>query len=467
LSIPSTGRILTLLAAFLLSVGWTIQSRAGGFTIVEFGAKKTSMMCSIAKPDDLSAAFHNPAGLANLHGTQFHLSSGFSIVDAGIKVRAWPAGEGQSGSEDYIDTAVDEDGYFEGTIKPTKYFGAMPMFAMSSDFGFDKGPVVSLSVYVPDFIGAFMPEDAPTRYFVTEAYFIAGMASASVGYRLPDPVDWISIGASLGVMYVRMEGKRWVNVPLYGDETTDYVLHMLGEDVQPFWNVGLTAEPIDGLVAGLVFIAGASVALDGSLGIDLPPGETEEDPVLLAVTDGHGLLGEYEQTTHMKVPSGLGAGLHWQVMDELDLAADFRWWFYHVFESQDMDHNIEQEVLGEPAVENPMVTPKDYHGSWTLSFGAAYRPFPDDWPVEFLAGWTYDKSPAPTRTKSLDAPTVDLTGISFGLRYTFEPSWRLSLGYYHYWYLKDEVTDSLLDPPQNAIFSGGVHTISAQVEFKL
>ena len=39
--------------------------------------------------------------------------------------------------------------------------------------------------------------------------------------------------------------------------------------------------------------------------------------------------------------------------------------------------------------------------------------------------------------------------------------------YYHYWYLKDEVTDSILVPPQNASFWGQVDTVSLQLEVTL
>lgn len=177
---------------------------AGGFTIIELGDQKTGMMTGIAKPDDLSAVYHNPAGLADQHGTKLHLSAGFSFVDASVRLKAW------EGSETYISTPVDADGYFQGTVHPTRYFGAMPMFVASSDFGWKDGPVVAFSVYVPDFIGAFLPDDAPTRYMVTEAYFIAGVTSVSAGYRLPKPLDLLCLGASVGAMYVRQEGKKWM-----------------------------------------------------------------------------------------------------------------------------------------------------------------------------------------------------------------------------------------------------------------
>jgi len=245
---------LAILVIGLLQAG---HSLAGGFTIIEMGVKKTGMMAGIAKPDDLSAVYHNPAGLADQHGTRLHLSSGFSFVHAEARLKAWPGGEGKYGSEDFIDTPVDADGYFEGTYEPTKYFGAMPMFVASSDFGWQDGPVWALSFYVPDFIGAFMPEDAPTRYTVVEAYFVAAVSAISGAYRLPGPLDFITLGASLGLQYVRMEGSKWYNFNLF-ELNTDLKIKQVGEDYRPFYNFGICADILPQVTVGLSFIGGAA-----------------------------------------------------------------------------------------------------------------------------------------------------------------------------------------------------------------
>jgi len=266
---------------------------------------------------------------------------------------------------------------------------------------------------------------------------------------------------------VRQEGERWQNVPLYGDETTDYVLHLIGQDYKLFWNAGLTVNPIDSLALGFVFLGRVNAQLKGSLEFSLPPGVEEEDPILLALTGQQGLVGKYHQTTHMVIPAGLGVGVNWGVIRELDLAVDFRWWFYDAFKSQDMYHDIDVAIGDTPAVENPLITPKRFGPSWTISAGALVRPLPDVLPLDLMIGGTYDESPAPNETKSLDTPTTDLAGFSLGARWTFDEHWRVSLTYYHYWYLKDEVTTSELDPPQNAKFWGHVDTFSLQLDVKL
>lgn len=456
----------SVLVALLLLPPVTLW--AGGFTIIEVGSQKTGMMTGIGKPDDLSAVYHNPAGLAAQHGTRIHLSSGFSFVDATFRLKAWPSETGEPldgnyGSEDFIDDRVDRDGYFVGNVKPTRYFGAMPMLVASSDFGHEQGPVVAFSVYVPDFIGAFLPEDSPARYAVVEGYFTAGVASLSAGYRLPAPLDWLDVGLSAGLLYVRIEGKRWQNFPILLDTNTDVIIRMVGEDYRPWWNAGVVARPLPGLSLGLAFIGGADVALKGRLDISLPEG-WEEDPLTRSLVDAGWLYeGRFGMTSHMQVPYGLSAGVNYQIIEELEVAFDFRYWFYRTFEEQRIDHNIDIAIRkGEPAIDSPIVIPKEYEDSWTVSLGFLGRPF--EIPLELMAGGTYDHSPAPSRTKSLDSPTVNLAGFSLGARYLLSGTWRFSLTYYHYWYLKDTIDDSILEPPQNAVFEGTVDTFSVQLE---
>ncbi|RME28114.1 MAG: hypothetical protein D6806_03440 [Deltaproteobacteria bacterium] len=450
-------KLLPLLAlASLVHAPWVL---AGGFTIIEMGVKKTGMMTSIAKPDDLSAVYHNPAGLADQHGTRLHLSSGFSFVDAKVRLKAWPGGEGVYGSEDFISTPVDDEGYFEGWIRPTRYFGAMPMFVASSDFGWEDGPVWAFSMFVPDFIGAFLPEDAPTRYMVVEGYFVAGVACLSGAWRLPAPYDFLSVGAGIGALYVRIAGSRWLNVNSLLEYNTDFKATQAAEDWRPFYNLGITADLPLGITLGLSFIGGADVNLEGRLDIELAPGQ-EKDPILDAL--GLQVEGNYRMRQTMKVPAGLAFGINWEVFDRLELGFDLRWWFYSVFDKSEIFHNIDVQLGGQPLVENPMVLPKDYEDSWTVSLGALGRPF--DVPLELMAGWSYDHSPAPTRTKSLDSPSTNLTGFSLGARYTLFGRYRLSLTYYRYWYLKDTVDDSILDPPQNSQYVGSVDTVSVEAE---
>jgi long-subunit fatty acid transport protein len=290
--------------------------------------------------------------------------------------------------------------------------------------------------------------------------------SFSAGYRLPGSLDWLDVGVSCGLLYVRIEGKRWQNFPIFpgiSDHNTDVIIRMVGEDYRPWWNAGVVARPIPELSLGLSFIGGADVALKGRLDISLPDGWEDDDLTKSLVDQGWLYEGRFGMTSHMKVPYGIAAGINYEIIPELEVAFDFRYWLYHTFEEQRIDHKIDMEISeGEKIIDSPIIIPKEYEDSWTVSLGFLTRPFP--FPLELMCGGTYDHSPAPSKTKSLDSPTVNLAGFSLGARYLLFDTWRFSLTYYHYWYLKDTIDDSMLDPPQNAIFEGYVDTVSVQLE---
>lgn len=202
--------------------------------------------------------------------------------------------------------------------------------------------------------------------------------------------------------------------------------------------------------------------MKGRFDIDLAPTTTQD----LFKSDG-GLAGHYRlKRMTTEVPPGLNLGVNWIVIPQLTLAADFRYWFYNVYKEQIVETDLfDVKPAFKTSVVKPEMfnTPKNYEDSWTISLGGLTRPFLS-FPIELMAGWTYDHSPAPSKTTSLDSPTVNLTGFSLGARYTLAEMWRLSLTYYRYWYLHQTVTDSTLNPPQNSQFEGSVDTVSVELE---
>ena len=440
--------------ALLCSAG---GASAGGFTIIEVGTKKTGMMTSVAKPDDLSGVFHNPAGIADLRGNRFLIYNGVAFVNAGARVKAWP------GSENYVDKPVDDEGYFQGTIKPTRTFGIMPMIVGSTDFGWAQGPVWALSAYVPEFAGGFFPKAEPSRYVMIEGFLMSGATALTSAYRLPGSLSFLSLGASLGlrVFYQQGEAYQRFNLDDLGNGLDIYARRQ-GTDYRPLYNFGLTADLPRGLTVGMMFVGGTPVRIKGTITLSEPDDEIQ--PLLTSVDRSLALLKTYDMTNELRMPHGLAVGLSWRALDSLELAADYRHWFYSSFKEQRMYHNIDVALVpGKPLLASPMVTPKDYGDSWTVSAGALARPLKI--PLDLMAGWTYDHSPVPDHTLTMEQPFVDLTGFSVGSRYRVNQDWRVSLTYYHYWYLRDQVDNSILDPPQNIIFQGTSDVVSFQLEY--
>src|SRR5437868_476976 len=74
---------LLALSLFLVSEA----AQAGGFSISILGGRRTGMQAMLGAPDDLTALFHNPAGLADQPGTRFHFSASTTFFSTEFQLR--------------------------------------------------------------------------------------------------------------------------------------------------------------------------------------------------------------------------------------------------------------------------------------------------------------------------------------------------------------------------------------------
>ena len=110
------------------------------------------MLAVVGKPDDLTAVFHNPAGLTLQSGTQFYFSLSNFILDLGLKM-------------------YDSDGKlrpFDHEITPKLSYGAIPFIGVSSDLGTERFRL-AFALYAPNAYGASLPLTSPPRYHATQA----------------------------------------------------------------------------------------------------------------------------------------------------------------------------------------------------------------------------------------------------------------------------------------------------------
>jgi len=80
-----------------------------------------------------------------------------------------------------------------------------------------------------------------------------------------------------------------------------------------------------------------------------------------------------------------------------------------------------------------------------------------------MLGAHTDKTPAPTKSLTLDSPTFSHYGLHSGVRYTVGRT-RLSLTYLHYWYDVPVITDSITSPPSNVRGNGSNNIVSSSIE---
>jgi len=393
---------------------------AGGFSNPDFGIRRLGMFAVTARPDDGTALFHNPAGLTLEQGTRFYHAQSWFFPNLGIRL-------------------YDSEGYLhpEHEIQPTLNVGAIPFLGGSFDLGSPRLRL-AVGVYAPNAYGAMLPDDEATRYYVTEALFVAARATAAVGWAVTEKM---SLGGSLSLIPVYLTATRKINAlvlaepdrrfdPVSATEDFDSTLELDGRDLTLAADLGVILRPLPTLRLGAAFASGSPVTLEGDVRLTNPDGSE--------VRTRH--------RTRMSLPFTLRAGFKWEFAPDFQLGADIYYWHYQVFQEQRTE--LDEPILGMAE----LVDPKNYGNCWAWNAGLLYRLHPR---LELLASYQQDFTPIPERTFTLDNPTRDQSGVSLVARWQVNERWRIGVACVRNWFELADVQTSLANPPANMKGHGG------------
>ncbi len=409
-------------AALLVTLFLPVTARAGGFEIVDVGARETGMGAEIGRPDEPAAVYHNPAGLTLLPGLHLFISAGGSIPESTLQLRPW------AGSSEFIDAPVSAQGFYPAA-QPSA-FAVIPMVVISDELLKDK------------------------LWAAISAYAVAGNAGLTVAYK---PERHVSIGLSANVIYVQTAVDKDLYPVLDGTDFSGLIgqnpgLNLNGNTVTCGFNLGVLVWPLRSLSLGVAAISGDLPEVGG--GLTLQPGK---GGALTAPFTG-------TQETNLYIPWTVQAGANWDALRLLEVGAELRYWFYEGFHSQTSAITWTSHTGLESLLPNSLVSPEDYQNSWRISGGMRLHQLPHLGTLEVMAGFHYDNSPVPDATVSLTAPSFDSWGAHAGLRYTFKGHYRIGLTYIHYWYLERNVTDSITVPPSDFMAGGDNNIVTLALE---
>jgi long-subunit fatty acid transport protein len=429
-----------LLVVFAMTYGAADAASAGGFAVPEMGARRTGMAAVVGRPDEPAAVLHNAAGLVLLPGTHLYLSMGLSLLDTSFRLRPW------GDSDRYLDQPVDADGYYPETA-PSRAFGVLPMLVATTEILPDR-LYTAVSLYVGNATGSAFDADAPTRYHLIDGYIVAPLGSLSAAVRA---TDWLAFGGGLGLMNVRIHGRRHIYPVFDGTDVSGFVgtrseLVIDGSDWMPTWNLGALATPHPRVSIGAAVIGRTDATIEGPVEINFGD-------------DVGGGTWRGEQTTGLLLPWSFLAGVNVDVHPQLELGGELRYWLYRQYDEQRID------VEGILFVDE-LVTPKNYRDSYQVSGGARLHSLAAAPGLEAMLGTHYDRTPAPKETVSLDQPTFSHVGLHSGLRYQ-RGRYRFGLTYIHYWYKVPTIEESTTMPPSNITGSGENNIVTATFEASL
>ncbi|MBA3818139.1 MAG: outer membrane protein transport protein [Deltaproteobacteria bacterium] len=434
--------LLGSMTAAVLATAVTVPAQAGGFGIPEIGVRRTAMASTIGRPDEASSIYHNPAGLVLRPGWNVYVSMGLSLVNTQFELQQWEQ------SDQFLGVTANSDGYYD-PVRPSRAMGVVPMIAATGEILPGK-LVLGVALFVGSAQGAAFEREAVTRYHLIDGYIVAPQAVVAAAYQV---TDTLSVGASAGVLHMRIHGKREVFPIIDGMDVSNLTgtrpeLLLDGQGWAPTWMVSAFGRPHPRITWGATITGRVDTKLEGPVEITY----SEDSP-----QPGDKLVGT--QTTTQLLPWAFMAGANFDLTPNVEIGTEFRYWLYRQYKQQHTD------IVGIFLVRE-LETMKNYNDSWQVSGGVRVHDLEFSPQLELMAGSHYDRTPAPPGTVTLDQPTFDHIGLHSGARYT-TGRFRIGLSYIYYWYDIPTVTTSITAPPSNMRGNGSNNIFTVSLEAQL
>jgi long-subunit fatty acid transport protein len=327
--------------------------------------------------------------------------------------------------------------------------GVVPMIGLSGEILPHK-LTLGVGLFVGNAQGAAFSEDAVTRYHLIDGYIVAPQAVIAAAYRI---TDQISVGASAGVLHMRIHGEREVYPIVNGMDVSGITgsrpeLVLDGKGWAPTWMVAAFGQPHPRVTWGATITGRVDTTLEGPVEITY----SNDSP-----QPGDKLIGT--QTTNQLLPWAFMAGANVDVTPHIEIGTEFRYWLYRQYTKQHTD------VKGIFLVRE-LETMKNYRDSWQVAGGVRVHDLGFAPRLDLMMGSHYDRTPAPPETVTLDQPTFNHVGLHTGARYT-TGRFRFGASYVHYWYDIPTINNSMTGPPSNVRGTGTNNIFTVSLEAAL
>ncbi|HLB03251.1 MAG TPA: outer membrane protein transport protein, partial [Nitrospiria bacterium] len=363
--------LVTLVFVIVIESDWVL---AAGFYIPEQGTAAMGQgEAVVARGNDPSTVFHNPAGIAQLEGTQFMLGTTLiapltTFTDGGTSTVSPAFGtldSGTSGTETDADKPLFFPPHFYGTHLVNDRigvgFGAFSHLGLSTEWPQDwKGRYVSYKV------------DIKTFFF-----------NPNLAFKLHPA---ITVAAGIQYAYSTVELKQKIPLPLWADADLD-----LGVADGDGWgyNLGALIQVSRNNTLGINFRSPVQIHYGGEANYTLPSSACPYDAFLGpgTCTAVAAALSDSSATTDITMPAFFSIGLANNTIDGLALEFDLQWTGWSSFD---------QLIVHSDNPANPIsITNKNWNDVLALRFGGEYK-LTDALAVRM--GYVYDPTPVPGET---------------------------------------------------------------------
>ncbi len=340
--------LIVLVAAW----GWLMMSPdsglGSGFALYEAGARGSALAGAVvARADDPSAIFFNPAGLVQLPG--FRVMGGFSFIVPRAEIVTHSSG---------IDTPTMMD----------SQVAVVPHFFTSYQLG-DR-VWLGLGLNSPFGLGVKYSDTWPGATNIIKANIQTLNLNPTVAVKI---TDYLSAGGGLDLMYFNFNTKRVLPLPLIGPQT----LHLEGDTWGLGYNFGLHLKPRDDISLGVSYRSQVRQQVEG-------PAQFQPYNALNARASGSIIL-----------PDTIFAGIMVRPLEKLSVEAGAIWTHWSLFRNFDVKFDNALGTLSEG---------HNWHNTWRGQLGVEYQALP--W-LDLRAGYALENEPMPDRAADYLVPTTD------------------------------------------------------------
>ncbi len=309
-----------------------------GFALFEAGARGSALMGTmVARADDPSAIFYNPAGLAQLPG--FQVVSGVSFIVPRTEIVTHFGG---------VDTRTLMD----------SQVSAVPHFFTS--YRIADRVCLGLGLNSPFGLGIKYSDTWPGGVNVIKADIQTLNFNPTVAVKI---TDYLAAGAGLDIMYFKFDMKRILPLPLVGPQTLD----LDGDTWGVGFNLGLHLKPRDDLSLGISYRSQVRQQITG-------PARFQPYNPLTTPANGSIIL-----------PDMIFAGIMFRPLDKLSVEMGAIWTHWSLFRNFEVHFG---NVLG------TLSEQKNWHNTWRGQLGVEYRALP--W-LDLRAGYSLENEPMPDK----------------------------------------------------------------------
>jgi long-chain fatty acid transport protein len=343
------------------------HASAGGFLTEEHDARSTGRGGAvIADPDNASAVYFNPGGLAQLNGVQLKFGAALVAPTASFT--------GVDGAE----------------VGAKEQMFVLPNLYLSGRLS--KAVALGLGVTSPFGLALDWPATSPGRSQVRQAQLRTVFVTPAMALDLSHWVPGLGVGAGLDLVPASVRLTRDVQ---FGSDVGSAALSGTAFGFGARAGVVYRPQSLPQLAFGLSYRSPIHLEFEGEGDFDAPPAYRASLP-----RDGNG-------GTEITLPQAIGFGVSYELLPAWEVEVDGNWRAWSSYDKLEI-----QLPNGEVTTSN-----RAWRDTFTVRIGTEYT-LAERWALR--AGFIWDPTPIPATTLDFqlpDANRVDVT-LGFGAKIT-------------------------------------------------